>query len=80
VECEDAGTVTIEGLRTPDDQGTPVVAAEDVDEILVSDCDAPDEGLFLHVRSDEAGRVSLAGNHGDFEERVRVEADETVRF
>jgi hypothetical protein len=79
MEFEDTGTVSIDGLRTPDDQDSPIVEAEDVDDLLVCGCDAP-EGTFLKVRGDDSGRVSLAGNHGDLAGSVEVEADERLQL
>ena len=53
VAFEDTGAVSIDGLRSPAEQASPVVDAKDVD------------GPFLRVDDDLAGRVSLRGNHGD---------------
>jgi len=79
LEFEDTGTVSIDGLRTPDDQDSPIVEAEDVDDLLVRGCDAP-EGTFLRVRGEDPGRVSLTGNHGDLADHVEVEADRTMEL
>ncbi|WP_135366610.1 glycoside hydrolase family 28 protein [Halosimplex halophilum] len=67
---EETGRVSIDGLHVDPDQETPVVELRDVDETLVSGCEWAGEGPFLRVRGDDAGRLSLAGNHGDLAEGV----------
>ena len=63
--------VVVDTLRTPAAQEAPVIAAEAVEELLVSGCDIDDDvEPFLEVRGMGIDRLSLRGNHSALADRI----------
>ncbi|WP_224337973.1 glycoside hydrolase family 28 protein [Haloprofundus halobius] len=76
---EEVDSVSIDGLRFRGDAPSPAVTVSDVGETRIRGCAASSPTqAFLRASGSETERVSLCGNHGEFEAHVDIDESADV--